>query len=82
MRGDVMQWVGRLVAAVFGLGVLALLAAVSMPMLAHFPETHAALGPPSISLLVGAFVFGLCMQIADGCGSGTSSPSRSRSHSA
>ena len=51
--------------------LLALLAAVSMPMLAHFPETHAALGPPSISLLVGAFVFGLCMQIADGCGSGT-----------
>ena len=40
-------------------------------MLAHFPETHAALGPLSISLLVGAFVFGLCMQIADGCGSGT-----------
>ena len=51
--------------------LLALLAALSMPMLAHFPETHAALGPPSISLLVGAFVFGLCMQIADGCGSGT-----------
>ena len=51
--------------------LLALLAAVSMPMLVHFPETHAALGPPSISLLVGAFVFGLCMQIADGCGSGT-----------
>ena len=51
--------------------LLALLAAVSMPMLAHFPETHAALGPPSISLLVGAFVFGLCMQITDGCGSGT-----------
>ena len=51
--------------------LLALLAAVSMPMLAHFPETHAALGPLSISLLVGAFVFGLCMQIADGCGSGT-----------
>ena len=51
--------------------LLALLAAISMPMLAHFPETHAALGPPSISLLVGAFVFGLCMQITDGCGSGT-----------
>ena len=51
--------------------LLALLAAVSMPMLAHFPETTAALGPLSISLLVGAFVFGLCMQIADGCGSGT-----------
>lgn len=28
MRGDVMQWVGRLVAAVFGLGVLALIGAV------------------------------------------------------
>ncbi len=51
--------------------LLALLAAVSMPMLAHFPEVQAALGPPSISLLVGAFVFGLCMQLADGCGSGT-----------
>lgn len=51
--------------------LLALLAAVSLPMLAHFPETHAALGPLSVSLVVGAFVFGLCMQIADGCGSGT-----------
>ncbi|MGB3071665.1 MAG: YeeE/YedE thiosulfate transporter family protein [Ottowia sp.] len=51
--------------------LLALLAVLSMPMLAHFPETTAALGPLSISLLVGAFVFGLCMQIADGCGSGT-----------
>ena len=51
--------------------LLAALAAVSMPMLAHFPETQAALGPPSVSLLVGAFVFGLAMQISDGCGSGT-----------
>ena len=51
--------------------LLALLAAVSIPILARFPETQAALGPPSISLLVGAFVFGLCMQLADGCGSGT-----------
>ena len=51
--------------------LLALLSALSMPLLAHFPETTAALGPPSVSLLVGAFVFGLCMQIADGCGSGT-----------
>ncbi|WP_461467792.1 YeeE/YedE thiosulfate transporter family protein [Melaminivora sp.] len=51
--------------------LLALLALLSMPLLVHFPETTAALGPPSISLLVGAFVFGLCMQIADGCGSGT-----------
>ena len=51
--------------------LLAVLAALSMPLLAHFPETQAALGPPSVSLLVGAFVFGLAMQISDGCGSGT-----------
>ncbi|MFW7341984.1 YeeE/YedE thiosulfate transporter family protein [Pollutimonas sp. H1-120] len=52
--------------------LLALAAAVSMPLLAAFPtDLGAALGPPSISLLVGAFVFGACMQIADGCGSGT-----------
>ncbi len=51
--------------------LLAVAAALSMPLLAHFPELKAALGPPSVSLLVGAFVFGLTMQIADGCGSGT-----------
>ena len=51
--------------------LLALAAALSMPLLGLFPELTAALGPPSVSLLVGAFVFGLCMQIADGCGSGT-----------
>lgn len=54
------------------LTLLAAAAAVSMPLLARFPtELNAALGPPSISLLIGAFVFGLTMQIADGCGSGT-----------
>jgi uncharacterized membrane protein YedE/YeeE len=42
-----------------------------MPLLGQFSELQAALGPPSVSLLVGAFVFGLTMQIADGCGSGT-----------
>ena len=51
--------------------LLALAAALSIPLLGAFPELHAALGPPSVSLLVGAFVFGLTMQIADGCGSGT-----------
>jgi len=52
--------------------LLVLAAAVSMPLLAAFPtDLGAALGPPSISLIVGAFVFGACMQIADGCGSGT-----------
>ena len=51
--------------------LLALAAVLSMPLLALYPELTAALGLPSISLLVGAFVFGLAMQIADGCGSGT-----------
>jgi len=52
--------------------LLAVAAALSIPLLAAFPgELTAALGPPSVSLLVGAFVFGLTMQIADGCGSGT-----------
>ena len=47
-------------------------AALSMPLLGRFPQDlGAALGPPSYSLLIGAFVFGLCMQVADGCGSGT-----------
>jgi uncharacterized membrane protein YedE/YeeE len=52
--------------------LLALLAALSMPIVAHYAETTAALGPLSVSLLVGAFVFGLCMQVADGCGSASS----------
>ena len=51
--------------------LLGLAATLSMPLLGTFPELQAALGPPSVSLLVGAFVFGLAMQIADGCGSGT-----------
>lgn len=51
--------------------LLALASAAALPLLGQFPELHAALGPPSVSLLVGAFVFGLAMQIADGCGSGT-----------
>ncbi|NMM38870.1 MAG: YeeE/YedE family protein [Glaciimonas sp.] len=51
--------------------LLAIAAALSMPLLGQYPELVAALGPPSISLLIGAFVFGLTMQIADGCGSGT-----------
>ena len=52
--------------------LLAVAAGISIPLLASFPgDLAAALGPPSVSLLVGAFVFGLTMQIADGCGSGT-----------
>ncbi len=51
--------------------LLGLAATMAMPLLGTFSELQAALGPPSVSLLVGAFVFGLTMQIADGCGSGT-----------
>jgi len=51
--------------------LLGLAALLAMPLLTAYPEVTAALGPPSISLLIGAFVFGLTMQIADGCGSGT-----------
>ena len=51
--------------------LLALASLAALPLLGQFSELHAALGPPSVSLLVGAFLFGLSMQIADGCGSGT-----------
>jgi hypothetical protein len=51
--------------------LLAIAALLAMPLLANYTELTAALGPPSISLIIGAFVFGLTMQIADGCGSGT-----------
>lgn len=53
------------------IALLAIAALLAMPLLANYTELTAALGPPSISLIVGAFVFGLTMQIADGCGSGT-----------
>ncbi len=51
--------------------LLALASALCLPLLSQYSELTAALGPPSVSLLIGAFVFGLTMQIADGCGSGT-----------
>jgi uncharacterized membrane protein YedE/YeeE len=51
--------------------LLALASIFSLTLLGQYSELTAALGPPSISLLIGAFIFGLTMQIADGCGSGT-----------
>lgn len=51
--------------------LLALASVLCLPLLSKYSELTAALGPPSVSLLIGAFVFGLTMQIADGCGSGT-----------
>src|SRR5690625_7849610 len=68
----------RLIEERDGSGVMAQLvllffaALISIPLLAAYPgELSAALGPPSYSLLFGAFIFGACMQVADGCGSGT-----------
>jgi uncharacterized protein len=50
---------------------IALAMVVSIPLIAGHPELSGAVAPLSVSLVIGAFVFGLAMQIADGCGSGT-----------
>ena len=58
--------------SVLGQALLVLLAsAMALPLLSVFDELQSAAGPISLSLLIGAFVFGASMQIADGCGSGT-----------
>ena len=44
---------------------------VSIPLLASHTELSGAAAPLSVSLVLGAFVFGAAMQLADGCGSGT-----------
>jgi uncharacterized membrane protein YedE/YeeE len=44
---------------------------VSIPLIAGHPELAGAYAPLSVSLVIGAFIFGAAMQIADGCGSGT-----------
>lgn len=59
MRGDGIQWVGRLVAAVFGVGVLALLVAVVMMVrqsegVPPWPILLGVLGLVALILLAGA----------------------------
>jgi uncharacterized membrane protein YedE/YeeE len=44
---------------------------VCIPLIASNSELSGAIAPLSVSLVIGAFVFGAAMQIADGCGSGT-----------
>ncbi len=44
---------------------------VSIPLIAANPELSGAIAPLSVSLVIGAFIFGAAMQLADGCGSGT-----------
>lgn len=52
--------------------LIAVSAGLSLPLLALYPtELAGAVAPLSWSLLVGAFVFGVAMQLADGCGSGS-----------
>ena len=54
--------------------LVVLTSALFFPVLGHlFPDVgaHAALAPVGISVLVGAFLFGIGMQLGGGCGSGT-----------
>jgi hypothetical protein len=52
--------------------LISVAAVLSLPLLALHPsELSGAVAPLTWSLLVGAFVFGVAMQIADGCGSGS-----------
>ena len=50
---------------------IALATVVSIPLIASHAELSGAVAPVAVSVVIGAFVFGLAMQIADGCGSGT-----------
>jgi uncharacterized protein len=58
-----------LIAQLLAIGLAALAA---LPLLAAAPaELIGAHGPVGIGMVLGAFVFGLCMQLVLGCGSGT-----------
>ena len=54
-----------------GLIVIAVTALVIVPTAALKPNFGGAIAPLGPSLLIGAFVFGIGMQLANGCGSGT-----------
>jgi uncharacterized protein len=54
-----------------GLIVIAVAALVIVPVAATLPKFGGAIAPLGPSLLIGAFVFGIGMQLANGCGSGT-----------
>src|SRR3954465_15196464 len=54
-----------------GLLLIAIEAAAIVPVAALVPGFGGAIAPIGPSLVVGAFVFGLGMQLANGCGSGT-----------
>jgi uncharacterized protein len=54
-----------------GLIVIAICALVVVPMAALKPDFGGAIAPLGPALIIGAFVFGIGMQLANGCGSGT-----------
>src|SRR5450755_1383969 len=54
-----------------GLIVIAICALAVVPVAALAPHFGGAIAPLGPSLLIGAFVFGIGMQLANGCGSGT-----------
>jgi uncharacterized membrane protein YedE/YeeE len=54
-----------------GLIVIAICALVVVPVAALTPKYGGAIAPLGPSLIIGAFVFGIGMQLANGCGSGT-----------
>jgi uncharacterized membrane protein YedE/YeeE len=54
-----------------GLIVIAVTALAVVPVAALAPHFGGAIAPLGPSLLIGAFVFGIGMQLANGCGSGT-----------
>ncbi len=54
-----------------GLIVIAIAAVVIVPLAALKQNFGGAIAPLGSSLLIGAFVFGVGMQLANGCGSGT-----------
>jgi hypothetical protein len=54
-----------------GLLLIAIAAMVIVPVTALVPGFGGAIAPLGPSLVIGAFVFGIGMQLANGCGSGT-----------
>jgi uncharacterized protein len=54
-----------------GLIVIAICALVMVPVAALTPKFGGAIAPLGPSLIIGAFIFGIGMQLANGCGSGT-----------
>src|SRR3954469_7267863 len=57
-----------------GLLLIAIVAVAVVPVAALVPGFGGAIAPIGPSLIIGAFVFGIGMQLANGCGSGPLSP--------